>query len=102
MHKSKITIKTKIMKKLFAILTIGVLLLSSCADSKVLKIEGKQQRVEPYGWANYHVKKVPGVVYKVNVGNVVWSVILSETIIVPIWLTGWEIMEPVGTVIEGE
>jgi len=83
------------MKKLLLVLSLVVVLLSSCADSKTLIVDGKETVVEPYGWADYQDTKVPGVVYKVNVGNVVWSIIFSETLIIPIWLTGWQIMEPV-------
>ena len=78
-----------------AILMIGLLILTSCADSKTFTIDGEEVIVEPYGWANADVKKVKGVEYQVNFGNVVWSVIGVETVFVPIWLTGWELFEPV-------
>ena len=86
------------MKKLLVMLVLAIVMLSSCADSKTLVINGKETVVEPYGWADSQDAKVPGVVYKVNVGNIVWSVLLSETIVVPIWLTGWQIMEPIRVV----
>ena len=82
------------MKKLI-ILFIGLLLLTSCADSKTFTIDGKEVKVEPYGWANVDAKKVDGVKYQVNFGNVVWSVIGVETVIIPVWLTGWELFEPI-------
>ena len=82
------------MKKLLVMLALAVVMLSSCADSKTLMINGKETVVEPYGWANSQDVKVPGVVYEVNVGNILWSVLLSETMVIPIWLTGWQIMEP--------
>lgn len=72
-----------------------VLLLTSCADSKVFVIDGKHVKVEPYGWADYQELKNDSIVYQANVGNIVWSVILSETVVVPVWLTGWQIYEPV-------
>lgn len=74
---------------------LGVLLLTSCADSKTFTINGKETVVEPYGWANSDAKKVDGVVYEVNFGNIVWDIILVETVVVPVWLTGWELFEPV-------
>lgn len=89
------------MKKLISLFLV-LMILSSCADDKVLCINGEQKVVEPYGWGNIHEKKVEGVVYDLSVGNVVWSVILCETIIVPIWLTGWELYEPVKSIEECE
>jgi len=44
------------MKKINLILALGILLIStSCADSKVLNINGKDVMVEPYGWADEDV-----------------------------------------------
>lgn len=43
-------------------------------------------------------RKVDGVKYEVCFGNVAWSVVGLETIIVPLWLTGWELYEPVSFV----
>ena len=84
------------MKKLIYVLIIGIIFLTSCADSKTfIDNKGKEFTAEPYGWANYQDLKYDTVIYKVNTGNVVWSIIGFETIIVPVWLTGWEIMEPV-------
>ena len=82
------------MKKLFALLFIVGALFSSCADEKdFVDNKGVTFTAEPYGWANTE-NKIDTVLYEVNVGNVIWSVVLSETIAVPIFLTGWEIMEP--------
>lgn len=71
-----------------------------CADSKTFEKTDDFGRtikiyVEPYGWANEEAKRVPGVVYQVNAGNVVWSILLFETIVAPVWLTGWYLYEPV-------
>jgi len=83
------------MKKVIAVFIVMIVMLSSCADSKTLNINGKDTVVEPYGWANESSTKVEGVVYQLNVGNIVWSVILSETLVVPIILTGYQLFEPV-------
>lgn len=66
----------------------------SCADSKDFVIDGKNVTVEPYGWMDT-TQANDSINYKINVGNVVWSVILSETIIVPVILTGDYLFEPV-------
>lgn len=81
------------MKKL---LLIGIILLSSCANSKIFeKSNGTKFVAEPYGWANYQTKKIDGVKYEICFGNIAWGIIGIETIILPAWLTGWELYEPV-------
>ena len=83
------------MKK-FIVLFMMVLALMSCADSKTFeRADGTKFVAEPYGWVNYQSNKIDGVIYKVCVGNIVWGVVAAETIVIPIWLTGWELYEPV-------
>lgn len=77
------------MKTVYSLI-IAAIMLTSCADSKV--IDGKTY--EPYGWADAQEIKDPTIVYSVCWQNVVWDVLLSETFIVPIWLTGWQFYEP--------
>lgn len=68
---------------------MAVMLITSCAKEKTIKGE----TVAPYGWANSSEKN-ENINYQVSVGNVVLSVIFSETILVPIILTGWYLFEP--------
>lgn len=82
------------MKNLLIIL-MTVLILTSCAESQTFIIDGEETIVEPYGWANKQVHKNDSVVYEVSVGNVVWSILGFETIVIPVWLSGWELYEPV-------
>lgn len=87
------------MKKLFGLLLIAIIALSSCADSKTFeRADGTKFVAEPYGWANYQTKKIEGVTYEACIDNIVWGVIAVETIAIPIWLTGWELYEPVSFV----
>lgn len=87
------------MKKLFGLLLIAIIALSSCADSKTFeRADGTKFVAEPYGWANYQTKKIEGVTYEACMGNIVWDVIAVETIVIPILLTGWELYEPVSFV----
>lgn len=83
------------MKK-FIVLFMMVLAMMSCADSKTFeRADGTKFVAEPYGWANYQSNKIDGVVYKVCIDNIVWDVIAAESIVILIWLTGWELYEPV-------
>ena len=51
---------------------------------------------DTYGLANKDQVMNPDIEYKIVFGNVVWSIILSETIIVPVYMVGWSMWEPVG------
>lgn len=75
---------------------LAAVLLSSCADSKKIRINGKDVVVEPYGWMDEDEFKNDSVIYRVNTGNVVLSVIGVETVFLPIVLTGKYLYEPVG------
>jgi hypothetical protein len=83
------------MKKITICLLLAIGLLSSCADSKVININGENVNVEPYGWMDETEFKNDSVIYKVNTGNVIWSVIGVETIVIPLVLTGKYLYEPV-------
>jgi hypothetical protein len=56
-------------------------------------VEYNQIEVEPYGIFNQKTKN-DSIKYKVSVGNVIWSVLLSETVVVPVILCGWYLWEP--------
>lgn len=73
---------------------VFLLTMGSCADSKDFEINGKTTTVEPYGWFDTSQAN-DSINYRVNIGNIVWSVIFSETIIVPVVLTGSELYEPI-------
>lgn len=89
------------MKRLISLVFLALLLsallflFTSCGNSQIVNIDGVDTVVEPYGWANHDTKKVEGVLYEVSVGNVILSIVFSETVIIPVWLTGWQIYEPV-------
>lgn len=84
------------MKKLFGLLLIAIIALSSCADSKTFeRADGTKFVAEPYGWANYQSNKIEGVTYEACFENIVWDIVAIEIVIVPVWLTGWELYEPV-------
>ena len=85
------------MKKIIFLASVLCILFSSCAENKELKINNEKVIVEPYGWANQDVLKNDSVVYQISPGNVALSIIFCETIVIPIYLTGWKMYEPVKT-----
>ena len=82
------------MKKIISVLLVisMALPLSACGDSKV--IEGKEY--DTYGLFNKESKYNPKIEYDLIVGNVVWSVLLVETAVFPIYFLGFSLWEPVG------
>lgn len=76
------------MKKILVCLMLAVML-SACARG--MNVNGKYE--DPQG---VFTDRNPKVQYKVSVGNVVWGVILFETIIAPVIIFGWYLWEPVG------
>lgn len=81
------------MRKL--ILLFFALTFFGCAEEAGFTIDNKTVIVEPYGWADYQNLKNDSIIYKVNVGNVILSCVFCQTIVVPVWLTGWQLYEPV-------
>jgi len=79
------------MKKLITILIILIIFIG-CSDSKT--IDGITY--QPYGLLNKEEKRDPNIEYNLVFGNLVWGVILIETIIAPIYFFGFDIFEPVG------
>ena len=76
------------MFKKIAVSAVVVLALASCADSKV--INGTEY--EPIGAFD---DPAPCVNYDVVVGNVIWSVLLLETVVAPIYFIGFSFKEPI-------
>jgi hypothetical protein len=66
--------------------------LAACAKSKV--IDGVEYK--PYGIFNEEQHHNPNIEYELVNGNIVWSIILFETAIAPIYFIGWSIKQPVG------
>jgi hypothetical protein len=62
--------------------------LASCADSKI--INGTE-----YDSIGVFHDPAPCINYRVVAGNVVWAVILIETVVMPVYFIGFSIQEPV-------
>jgi hypothetical protein len=76
-------------------ITICILFLFTfigCGDIKIIN----WHEYDTYGITNKSEKKDPDIEYRVIVGNVVWSIILFETIIAPIYFICFSLYEPVG------
>lgn len=52
---------------------------------------------DSYGIVNEQSQKNPNINYEISVGSVIWGIILCETIVVPIYIIGWDLMTPVSS-----
>jgi hypothetical protein len=83
------------MKKLVSIALIFTVLLSSCANTlEYENSQGNKVTAHSVGLFNQDDKD-PNVVYKLCVGNTIWSIVLVQTLVAPIYFVGWSILEPV-------
>jgi hypothetical protein len=64
----------------------------SCGNTK--KID--KYTYDTYGFFNAGEKKNPNIEYQIIIGNVIWGIILCETIIAPIYFFGFSLYEPIG------
>ena len=74
---------------LAAALLLGVV---GCGDN--LYQDGK--KYETWGVFDRRTERDPDMCYKIIVGNVVWSVLLVETLVVPAYFVGFSLFEATG------
>jgi len=92
------------MGKLLSVL--AMVLLFSCADTKNITVPVKnvetgviEQRTfefNYYGPLDDDEWRNDAIHYSVCGQNIFWDIVLCETIVVPIWLIGWQAKEPEG------
>lgn len=79
------------MKKIISLLLCGMILLVSCASSKL--IDGKH--IEPYGLINKKSAKVECINYRRKPGALFWSVLFFPSVAMPVAILGFNFYEPV-------
>lgn len=84
------------MKKLIAGLLITTLLVGC---GRPIVVDNKEYPT--YGLFNENTEKSKNMCYEVSVGNVVWSILGIETIIMPIYFIGFSLFNPIGKKING-
>ena len=90
------------MKRLLSFICIFCLLFAAAGCGSDMVVNGKERKT--IGCINLVVndssimeQKAADVQYKVIWGNIVWAVILSGTVIMPIYFIGFSMFEPVGS-----
>lgn len=77
--------------KTISVLLASAFLLSSCGGATVCGVQ-----YDSYGLLNQDEKKNSDISYKISVGSLVVGIIFLETIIVPIYVFGFDLFTPVG------
>jgi hypothetical protein len=89
--------KTKMFVVAVCLMLIS-LIIGGCGNDKHICTPDKTcHTYGQYGLFNLDDKN-PNIKYELVVGNVVWDIILFETVIVPVVLIGWKLYEPVGVI----
>jgi hypothetical protein len=78
----------KTIKRVVAAITMGVFL-SACGQPLVTK----EKTYDTVGVVTLD-KRSNKVCYGVSIGNTIWSIVLVETIVFPIYFVGWSILNP--------
>ncbi|HVB19768.1 MAG TPA: hypothetical protein VNF51_00555 [Candidatus Paceibacterota bacterium] len=79
------------MKRFIAVVVALSILLSGCGHP----LNTERMTYPTYGLFNENSDKSKNVCYEISAGNVVWSIILIETIVFPVYFIGWSIYNPV-------
>lgn len=79
------------MKKIILVALVAAFL-GGCADTA--NINGKTY--DSYGLFNEKTAKNDAVEYAIIPGNVIWSIILCETVVMPVYFIGFSLYEPIG------
>lgn len=75
------------MKKLISLCILAATLTACAQDNQYGKA---------YGFANQETKKNPDAIYEWNLGSVICGAIFCETLVVPIYVIGWNLFEAKG------
>jgi hypothetical protein len=85
----------KTLIKTVAGLAAATLILTGCGSPQELTVAGKSKEYPTYGFINADTMKSANVCYEVSIGNVIWSIVLVETIAAPIYFLGFSLFNPV-------
>ena len=84
------------MKRLILVATLAAFVLSGCGMPLSTRLpDGSSKTYPTYGILNSDDSKSKNVCYKLSIGNLILSILFVETIIIPVYLVGFDIMNPV-------
>ena len=73
-----------------------VAMLSACGRPATLQPIGKPAREYPtVGIFSSASARSDHICYEVSIGNIIWSILLIETVVMPVYFVGWSLYNPV-------
>jgi hypothetical protein len=84
----------RILKNLITFVLI-LTLSASCATTKVMNTPNGVELIKPYGVLNKNTVKRDDIVYELSAGNVIISILTVHTVVIPVWLIGWKLHNPI-------
>jgi hypothetical protein len=84
------------MKKVLIIVVVLAFIVAGCGRSKVID----NVEYETYGLLNSDKMKNDNIEYRLIMGNLIWGIVLIETVIAPVYFFGFSLFEPVGKKVE--
>lgn len=81
------------MNKILLIILIVIISFSVLSCGKPIVLE-PGELANPYGVFSKEDKN-ESATYKMSTGNIIWSILLVETIVAPIILIGWKLWVPI-------
>ena len=82
------------LNKITSVIFVFMFLITVCACGDPKNINGTVYQT--YGIASEDTDKNEDIEYRMIVGNVVWSVLLCETFVFPIYFVLFSLYEPIG------
>ncbi len=76
--------------------TIATILIASILAGCGSPMDHNGKHYPTYGFFNEASQRSEKMCYELSVGNVVWSIILIETIVMPIYFIGFSLFNPIG------
>jgi hypothetical protein len=70
-------------------------MLAACGHPADFTVNGTTKEYPTYGLINRDEARSKNICYELSVGNVIWSIIGVETVIIPLYLIGFSIYNPV-------
>ena len=84
------------MKTLLVFCLLSLMLFTSCASDKVIEVNGQRVEAPAYGLVNRSSKEVPGIRYEISFGSVAVCFLFSPSVLIPLYVIGWDLYEAVG------
>jgi hypothetical protein len=88
--------------KIISVIIAVLFLITGCGSPKELTVEGHTKKYPTYGFLNENSSKSSNVCYEISIGNVLWSIVLWETVVAPVYFIGYSLYNPVSVKVDGK